>query len=67
MWYLQIKKSNTQYLFHTVDAVAAYVLGQSVIHEYTLQFIPIWEAPKVSARREREDQIIPDLPEPLSR
>ncbi len=48
MWHLQVRNDRyLSYLFHTMDDVAAFVLGQAKeMYSYELDFVPIWQPPQ---------------------
>ena len=56
MWKLK-NSEGTEQLCHTLDEVATIILSASKFLEYTLKFIPLYENPKVSALREREEEL----------
>ena len=67
MWKLK-NSEGTEQLCHTLDEVATIILNAPILLEYILKFIPIYENPKVSALREREEELdsIAKFPVPLS-
>jgi hypothetical protein len=56
MWKLK-NSEGTEQLCHTLDEVATIILSAPNFLEYTLKFIPLYENPKVSALREREEEL----------
>jgi hypothetical protein len=67
MWKLK-NSEGTEQLCHTLDEVVTIILNAPNLLEYTLKFIPLYEKPKVSALREREEELnsIAKFPIPLS-
>jgi hypothetical protein len=67
MWKLK-NSEGIEHLCHTLDEVVTIILNAPILLEYTLKFIPLYENPKVSALREREEELdeIAKFPIPLS-
>ena len=67
MWKLK-NSEGTEQLCHTLDEVVKIILNAPILLEYTLKFIPLYENPKISALREREEELdsIAKFPVPLS-
>ena len=57
MWKLK-NSEGTEQLCHTLDEVATIILNAPILLEYTLKFIPLYEAPKKRSLKElREDPL----------
>lgn len=67
MWKLK-NSEGTEQLCHTLDEVAKIILNAPNLLEYTLKFIRIYENPKVSTLRKRDEELdeIAKFPVPLS-